>query len=254
MVTGVTISLLSLGGQKVLESPDLKGPPISVRSIVLQRDADLAGDTFAFERPLDLAKRELDDIDAGGDLDGWAREHGGVDVQMVMAQVVLAGNQRDPVRILGMKAINQCRPPLTGTLIEKPTGGEDDTVRLAFDLDERNPEARTWQGGSAGFGKDYFGAKTVSLKYKEQQTFQMIGITQRQYCEFHLQVSVLAGKRTETVPVTNGGRPFKVTSLSGRTSAPDYSDYQKLYVGGVANTLGHGALIRADPSRYPAGY
>lgn len=185
------------------------------------------------------------------DLAGWARPRGGVDAEMVIAQMVLVGNRRDQVRILGMRAINQCGPPLTGTIFHAPSAGEDHTIRLAFNLDEPNPQARIWSG-TAGFGGNYFDAKTISLKYKEQQAIQILGITQRQYCQFRIETKVFTKGRTETAIMANGREPFKVTALTSRTqtAAVPYADYQRAYVGGVNNTRDHGGFTKVNPATH----
>jgi hypothetical protein len=107
-----------------------------------------------------------------------------------------------------------------------------------------------WSGWERGFGELHFDSKTVSLKYKERQAFQVLGITERQSCEFRIQLSVLAGGNTMTVLVGNGSQPFKLTARTEHAKAApaDFSDYQRLYVGGVENMEGRGAFIKADPA------
>ncbi|MDL4774528.1 hypothetical protein [Actinomadura xylanilytica] len=249
-VTALVVTLVSTGGQKVLQAP--KGSPITIGAVALQRDEDLKGDSYVFRDPVTVPPDQLRVMSANMDASGWARSNGGVDVDTVIAQVVLVGNRTDPVRILGMKAIKHCGPPLTGTIINKPTGGADDTIRLAFDLEAPDSSARTWSGGGGGFGGNYFDSKTISLKYKEQQTLQILGITRRKYCEFRIQLTVFNGKRTETMTMTNGGHPFKVSAqlpFPQDNSAP-FSGYQRAYVGGVLNTKEHGAFMQVDPKKF----
>ncbi|WP_157433226.1 hypothetical protein [Actinomadura rifamycini] len=254
IATGVAIPLLSSSGQKVLDAHEPGGPPVKVDSVALQSNVDLKGDSFAFPQPVTATPDQLRDI-SPFDLGSWARPRGGVDVGMVMAQIVLTGNRKTPIRILDMRAASKCSAPLTGTLFYSPTAGVDDTIRVAFNLDQPNPQARVWSGWEKGFGDLYFDSKTVSLKHKEQQTFQVLGITEQKSCEFRIQLSVLTGGKTVTKLVGNGSKPFKVTALMEQAKAAtgDFSDYHQLYVGGVENLEGRGAFTKVDPATYKTG-
>ncbi|MGW2310383.1 hypothetical protein [Actinomadura luteofluorescens] len=251
IATGVAIPLLSSSGQKVLDAREPGGSPVKVDSVALQSNIDLKGDSFAFPQPVTATPDQLRAI-SPFDLGSWARPRGGVDVGMVMTQIVLTGNRKTPVRILDMRAVSKCSAPLTGTLFYSPTAGADDTIRVAFDLDQPNPRARAWSGWERGFGGLYFDSKTVSLKHKEQQTFQVLGITERKSCEFRIQLSILTGGKTVTKLAGNGSQPFKVTALTEQAKAAtgNFSDYHRLYVGGVENLEGRGAFVNVDPATY----
>jgi hypothetical protein len=230
----------------------ITGEPIKVVALQLEQDEDRS---FAFAQKLDLGEAELKAISQAHQsqkepdaYERWAREHGGVDTDPLNIKLILEGNREEPIRILGMRPIKQCQEPLTGTLLNSPSAGADDSIRIGLDLDEPRPVARKVQAGE--FTGDYFAESTVSLKYKEQQTFQIIAKTWRQSCEFTLEFTILDKEETVTQKVANNLEPFRVSTISDSSEPAVYRSYQALYVGGVANPLGNGAFVRMDPKTY----
>lgn len=147
------------------------------------------------------------------------------------------------MRIVGMKAVPRCGPPLTGTLFESPSAGNEESVKIGLDLDKPDPRGKTLIN-DLEWGGDYFQQKTISLKRDEEITFQVIAKTQKHYCEFSIALDVLSNGKLIGQSIDDHGKPFKV---SARNS--DYSSYQKMYIGGVANP-DDGKWRSVDPQTY----
>ena len=231
----------------------ITGPPAKVAALQLERDES---NSYAFPQRLDLTEADLRTVSHAhqsqtdpGLYDQWARERGGADDYKINIKLVLEGNRRDPIRILGLRPIKDCREPLTGTLLYSPSAGADENIKIGLNLDEPSPIARNWQ--EYEIQGDYFAENTVSLEYKEQQTFQIIAQTLEQYCEFTLEFTILDEGETVTQEVANGSEPFRVSALVDDWDEPAPFDlYQALYIGGVANPDSSGEFIPADPSTF----
>ncbi len=233
------------------------GLPVVVASERLLRNAAYQGNSFVFSQPLNLSPTQVHAINEwtlGLQLAGldnyytWARAHQGIDPNATIIQLVLAGNRNQPVRILGMQPVGECRAPLAGTLLYSPPAGQDSSVSIGFNLDKPDPAAQVYSQ-TTGFGADYFASKTVSLRYQEQQVFQVVATTAKHYCEFRLQLTVLAGGKTSTETIGNGVHPFEVTSILPSRSITSLGSYRQAYIGGVASPCSD-RFVGVDPATF----
>ncbi len=122
--------------------------------------------------------------------------------------------------------------------MNSPSAGDDPTDYIAFNLDDKQPVADSYDDG--GFGGSYFARTTVSLRYTAQQVFQILAQTRKHYCQFRLRFAVLDGIKVITETIGNGRQPFRVSG-----GAPTY---QEEYDGGIAGGP-DGRFVKADTRR-----
>ncbi len=172
-----------------------------------------------------------------------AYEVGGANTQLVIQ------NSRDySIRIIDMNVVKSCQRPLVGTLFFGAGGAEDATVGIGFNLDSSNTDAETARGiGWEDWIPGYFTNYTISLKPGEQQVFDVYTATTYQACTYRLQVTILDGERKVYQFIGDGDQPFRVTAMPGGKSAPIFSDYRFMYLGGAASPH-NGAFIRVNPT------
>jgi hypothetical protein len=255
-VTTASALVVNKLGDKVTQPAAPEGPPITVASVSLT--PGVGGGSFALLQPIGLNPDQLRGLQKSGSqqeihpdqFHRWIAEHRGViadEEGTSVAEITLRGNHADQVRILDMQALPQCSPPLTGTLFYAPSGGEGASASIGFNLDQPFPTAKAYSQ-NAGFGHDYFPAKTISLNYKEQEVLAIYAKTRR-YCEYRVRLKVLVGDKTSYETIGNGlivgdkAPPFRFTAMSIKGGgehigeAGAFSNYGKLYAGGVANYI-----------------
>jgi hypothetical protein len=218
--------------------------------------------------PLTVAASQLASLNAINETTSafpqWFTRHGAVATDNLLIQLVVQGNRTSLVRIVNMRPVVSCHPPLTGTLFYSPSAGADTSTQILLNLDQPLAPSRYIAdvNGSASGGTNFFQHFTVSLRHNEQYTFLVNTFTGTQYCEFTLAMTVLEGGRTVTETVGDGGRPFQVTAIENEDSARPgaFSGYRELYVGGVAtsgvaggsghNQFGDPLWLPADPTTF----
>lgn len=275
VVTGVAVALATTFSQGAVapgQPAPPKGAPVIVEHVAA---APPAGDTFAFPNPLDISRAQLAAFDSSGSeyMPGWvgtnqdypwAWKHGGAAVGGVIIKLDLTGNRTTAVRIEGMQLDEQCHSPAIGTLFYSPPAGSSAVVRMGFNLDQAHPVAESLNGQSTGgvlssqsvtFGGPYFQQNTITLSYNEPLQIQLLAATQKHYCEFRIDMSVLDGNRIVHELIGNAGQPFRVTaaimapaSFDPRLKEINFAAYRRLYVGGVASSC-HG-WAAANPIVY----
>jgi hypothetical protein len=205
------------------------------------------GGSYYFARPLTFSRAQLKTISGLEDTDriggasrysAWMQNHGGVPDADLIIRLVVAGNRRQPVRILNIAPVGTCTAPLTGTEMNSPSAGDDTTDYIAFNLDDKQPVADAYKNG--GFEGSYFDRTTVSLRYTEQQVFLILAQTYKHYCQFRLQFSVLDGTKVITETIGNARQPFRVSG-----PAPVYKE---VYNGGIAGGF-DGRFVKFRPHR-----
>jgi hypothetical protein len=236
-----------------------EGPSVVVDLVRVERAKDAP--TWVFPTALRLSDGELDQLNSmsrySDEQHQWLRQRGAVDPFDTDVKIVVRGNRDRSVRIIDMKVLPRCSAPLTGTLFDSPTAGSQESVRLGFDLDEDNPQARTVVNKSE-WGGGYFQRKTISLKRDEDITFQVLAKTLKHYCEFSLVLEILDGGTLIKQPIDDHGKPFKVTALPTKQDKygypiTDYAAYQDIYVGGLLNLENDGKWRREPPKgKHPA--
>jgi hypothetical protein len=246
------LAALFVGGKPAIRP---SGPAVKVAALQLERSENV-GDTYVFRDKKDFSAGDLALAHSWPSRQTWARTKGGVDPEETKFKLVLEGNRTKPVRIIGIQPIKHCQSPLTGTLLYAPPAGWDDSTKILFDLDKEHPIAQV-VGKDAASGGDYFAEKTLSLPLDQQQTFEVVARTTRQYCEFTLEISIVDDDKTIIETIDNEGQPFQVTGFANCTAtscaaSPDFTRYQALYVGGAANpnATPFGAFSRKNPATY----
>jgi hypothetical protein len=219
------------------------GPPVKIDSVTVLRTTGQAG-TYVFQRALYLSPTELYELnqlqDGTPGYTDWFRSRGGVDPFSSNVQLVVEGNAEKAVRITNMSLLKTCRAPLSGTLFESPSAGNEPSILIDFNLDSPNSVAQTVTR------QDYFSRYTISLQPGEVQVIQISALTERYYCQYEIQLDVLVGARATVETVTDDGKPFQVSAIYGSNSP-----YHVLYVGGVASS--NGEFARENPDSTPAG-
>ena len=246
------------------------GPGGLPARIDLVRTVRGPGDTHLLAGPTVLTADDLGRLNALNQTDpayqAWFTDHHAVDADSTDVELVLEGNRAHTVRIVAVQPVVSCAAPLSGTLFLSPSAGSDTSTQLLLDLD--NPHAlpsyiASDAGGAITSGQDFFASHTVSLTQGEQFTFKLVASSRSHYCTFTLDVTALDGDQSVLEHVDNNGKPFAVSALvDGDPTNPrpgEYSAYQALYVGGVANA-GHGTnsfgddlWAPADPQTYNPG-
>lgn len=232
-------------------SPTQTGLPAAVD---LVRVVPYAGedDSHVTAQPLSLTADQLGRLNAAKAGDpahqAWFTAQGAVDVDATVVQIIVEGNRGHLVRIVDIQPVVTCAAPLTGTLFLSPSQGGDRTTQLFVDLDSpRRTLAYSILGGNGlvTTGEDYFGNYTVSLAQGEQQTFELKATSEKHYCTFTLNMTVVDGAQTVVEHISDDGRPFAVSALV--LTAGHYSSYRALYVGGVFAPDG---WVREDPATF----
>jgi hypothetical protein len=210
--------------------------------VTVERSEGQAG-TYVFRQRIDLSAAELKDLNrlnlSDPQYHRWFRRRGGVDPETSHVKVVLQGNRDHTVRIIGMRAVKYCQPPLAGTIFDSPPAGAEESEWIGFDLDSSDTSARPRDRQSrAGIStRHYFEAKTISLKPGEQEVLQVLAKTWKYYCQYRIEMTVLDGSKTTTQMISNGDQPFQVTGVmvtdDHGINRIAYSRYRAVYLGGV---------------------
>ncbi|SDR21202.1 hypothetical protein [Thermostaphylospora chromogena] len=215
-----------------------------------------AGSTWVTPDVIDLTNRQLSELNsyAGRPLEEvrFFRSIGGVDPTTSIVEVVLRGNRRDGVRITGMRAVTECRPPLRGTLFYSPPAGEDSKPVLRFDLDDPAPKAYEVDPETHR-EVDYFARKSISLEYNETIALRLESRTLKYYCDYRFEMQVVGRGEVVDQIIDDGGQPFKISAIwrkKGYTGDIDYRKYGRLYVGGLANPDMDAPWKPWDPADY----
>ncbi|MFE6850010.1 hypothetical protein ACFVDH_04350 [Streptomyces sp. NPDC057674] len=227
------------------------GAPVEVVSVT-PVPSDAMSWALAEGRALSAAElREIGGSGDSGPSEDWFRRNDAVPVGGRQDRVVLQGNSERTVRVVDLAVDKTCRAPLTGTLFESPGAGQDDTVVLLADLDQRVTVVR--DGRPEAYGEDYFAAHSLSLRPGEQIVVVVQAFTERHYCEYALDFTVLDGARRLTQTVMDDGRPFRVTATAvNEERTHPYEAYQRVYAGGLSShyLCGDGSFVPLDPKRY----
>lgn len=204
--------------------------------------SDEVGDSVVFPASTSFGKDDLATLNDQSDPTAWLEARGGVPVGTVLAQFVLAGNRKDPVRIIDMVPAATCTTPLAGALFKDPPAGSDDSVRIDFDLDGGG--AGTYRG-SDGRPTAFFPARTISLAQGEQQVLIATASTARQSCEVRFRLTVLADGEREEIEIPAHDQPgYRVSA-----KLPEKA-YDAVYLGGVVCPDG---FVKAS-KEYVAGH
>ncbi|MGV9761488.1 hypothetical protein ACWDUC_37595 [Streptomyces tricolor] len=258
LATGVGQSIYSAvvpGGDVSRIRNPIGQPPVQLDAVSVNRVADTG--TYVFPDALNLSANDLEYLDQlelhGGEYDKWMRAHDGVDPLETDIRVTVEGNRNHPVQITdAVIAEKKCTAPLRGTYLFSPGAGQVDVVRMGFNLDTARPKAQKYDGYK--LSGNYFATHNISLGPGEQQTLIFSAKTDKYYCEFSIQLIVVDGNKSFSIPVRNpDGKDgvFKVTADLVRWNEEfdgDFSEYEQVYIRGVASNAS--GWRRVDPSTY----
>ncbi|GAA1002649.1 hypothetical protein Aple_001140 [Acrocarpospora pleiomorpha] len=179
------------------------------------------------------------------------RSLGAVDVDVLGTQIVLENIGTTKVRIMGIRVVKECGPPLSGTIFFSIPQGDQLSTTLGFDLDETAPAARSIDEGDR-WGKAYFSTHTVLLEPGEQKVFEIKVKTDEYYCEYRFAMKTLRDRITQEEPIDNNGKPFRISA--SRWNIEDYPhalrDYSLIYPGGPWNPRTCGDFSEFETEEY----
>ncbi|NGY62768.1 hypothetical protein G7043_28010 [Lentzea sp. NEAU-D13] len=166
--------------------------------------------------------------------DSWYQKHGGTALGSGYTNITVQGNDSKPVHITDMKIDAQCSVPLDGAFLQGYTaGGEHETIKIGFNLDDPKPfpeQMTTLDDGLQGMGRNYFSAHTIELGPGETEVLTVGAYTKNRYCKFKLQLVVATANGTVVQDVDARDKRFEVTGLAPKKNAEAlYSGYQKVY-------------------------
>jgi hypothetical protein len=98
-----------------------------------------------------------------------------------------------------------------------PSGGEKKSARVMFDLDSSDPRALLDKGNDHSPSQPYFEGKHVPLDKNKAFVFEVRAVTQKCYCSWTIELTVVADGKPQVVEVLNHSEPFKTTAR-----APSY--------------------------------
>lgn len=225
-------------------SPADSGPPVSV---VVQDDTNpgFQPAVFAFAAPLSPAP---DSIQAGQQVADIVHEHDGVQAGRLQLTLVLTGHRAQPVTVTGLRAvIGKREPTLRGSeLIMSSQGdvaavdtciglGSGDEITRVFDP---NANVNTCAAGNPSFFTGHF----ISLAKGESIVVNcMIDAAADGYFEFDLMMTIVANDVSAEIPITENGRPLRLTSYA--------TDPEQVYITRDQPTV----LQRIDPASLNSG-
>jgi hypothetical protein len=246
-------------GSKHRASPTPISPPLSVASEDPLNLDDLG--VWFFPGKLVLSPSELAHANSlGHENDSMASfanyfySLGGY-AQNADTQLVLQNDSNQPVKILDLRVVKNCQPPLTGTLIWGPNVGGDGDVRIGFNLDLADTDAESATGwNTTAWKPNYFENYNISFGPGEQRVLNIRAVSSKLACTFRYRATVLEGKMKFYQTIDDGGQPFRVSAFVAGFH-PFYhikfSDYAALYIGGVASPPDdHGSFVRVNPKKY----
>jgi hypothetical protein len=245
-------------------------PPVST-TVFFDRDNSVQGLTWALRGSLGelsvndelLLARAPASVKEFND---WMRGRGGVDVDVSFMKLIVTGQRQREVAITDMRAkLEDCEPPLQGTLFYAPPEGERENTQIGFNLDEGGPVAREVNpdksfGERGYFGREYFKFHTETLALGQSAVFNIVATTESNYCTWYIEMEVLAAGRRENVTVgimRHGSQkpdPFRITA---RADARDgkkgsFSVYDELYVLNKSpDPTDSTGFVSVDPTVYP---
>jgi hypothetical protein len=212
---GTFVVLRGMGNPPDHQGSAVSGPPVSV---VVQNDADprYAQAVYALPAPLSPPP---DSVDVGQQLADIVNGHGGVQVDQLQLTVVLTGQRTEPVTITGMRAvIDKREPTLSGAVLFAPSQGTADAAVGCIALGAGDAVIRVATPNSntcAEDGPPYFAGHYISLAKDESSVVDCaIRMAASGYFEFELRMTVVAGGVTSEIPITEDGKPLRVTSYA----------------------------------------
>jgi hypothetical protein len=268
---GVLVAILA-GEDSDARRPQAKTqPPLTTRAastqhppVLIESVGPLVSNTgdgsFALPQRVALDDKALTGLGhvANASPDGlaqWAARRDGAALDFGLLSVTVRGNAGEPVRLVDLRPVKTCKPPLTGTYFKGYSQGSGDTVKIGIDLDQADPiaqsMARTTARGLFPLGDNFFATTAIQLAPEETETLTIGVFTKSSSCEFRLRlyVATVDGQQYETID--NHGEPLRLTATA-RPVDPDkpYSAYSSAYVSGPDPQTQEIGWRRVNPLAY----
>ena len=152
----------------------------------------------------------------------------GVVVGQISIRLILQGNRNDPIRILNIHPVQLRRtPPLDGDLFSITSEGQEDDIRMGFNVDQPAPQAVVTDRIGTLTKELYFTAHSISLHKGEQVVLIIQAAAQCLSARFNLGIDYTVGSAPKTEIVSNNGRPFQVTG--GRFANNNVISYRRIF-------------------------
>jgi len=217
-------------------------PPI--RAIVVpERDQGLQGELWIYPGVLSENAAGLAAASTAAendtDLHNKLYQNGFLDVELTLATLLLEGRRNVPVRVINIRAEILDRQPLPQgySLLGPGPQGTGESILIGFDLDSSNLDARAVEELRSPYDKDsmkgsFFSSHNTELILGEQEVYRIVSRSFRSDVKWQLiaEVAVAGESAPTTVPITNGGKPFRTIALHSRKdSEVDQAQYSELY-------------------------
>ena len=191
----------------VIETVVGDGP---IRAVV-GADAAFYSDGWSLLLPHKLTEEDHPPSEVtSADVQSWLRDRGAYDADTSHLQLALESRSRDVVLITGICAhIIRREPLLNGALVTSPSAGENVITALVFDLDTRDPQAKTQEGGV------YFGDYYISLSHREAHVFRIAAHVERDAVAWEIDVHYTLRGKNRILRLNNDGEPFRTAPSSG---------------------------------------
>jgi hypothetical protein len=139
---------------------------------------------------------------------------GVVDVGALFIRVILQGNRREPVSVLGISPANLRRSvPLNGVLFDIGAQGEASDIQLGFNLDKAFPQALKVDEPDRMTNQPFFKEDTISLPDGQRNILVIQVDTDCYSASFDLSVQYMVGNTSHTELITDHGKPFQVSAF-----------------------------------------
>jgi hypothetical protein len=130
-------------------------------------------------------------------------------------KLVATGHCSSEVLLTNMRAVvtRRDRPPSGGVIVLPPQGAPEDSPVLGVNLDQLADNSVYPYNPMSGLGKQpYFDSKQIPLANEESQAFEIHGLTNQYYAEWHLVVDAQINGVSKTYPVDLAGTPIRSTA------------------------------------------
>ncbi|GAA3160727.1 MULTISPECIES: helix-turn-helix domain-containing protein [Streptomyces] len=172
--------------------------------------------TFLINRP----PENMPGTPQTGDTVGWARGLGGVDAEHSRIGVVVRGTEKEPVVLEALRVQVVGRGPALGWQHYNPSGGCGGGLTpssYSIALDNTSPVVKAVPGEQAGKtipAKPF--PRTVSSTEPEALAIRADAVSCD--CSWYLELDWSSGKRSGTLPINDGGRPFRTSGAAAKTT------------------------------------
>jgi hypothetical protein len=217
-----------------------------------------------------LSKKEVNQLTNGtnaipiGDWTEFIRgavRFGGAPDGGALIQIVVRNTTGQEAVVREIQVDKICRAPLRGTLLFNPSAGVNNDIEIGFNLDNEFPIAQFSRDNIQSLYGNYFADKTINMRPGDADSILIYTYADRYYCQFTFQLTVDEGSGQVIQKISDAGRPFVVTAdtypqgLGPGAPTPfvKFSDFERIYVGGVASPAGATVYTEVNPRTYNAG-